>query len=233
VPLLYGLRNTGVIKAIDLRIAPPAQCALELEQRTTDISLIPVAALSHISDYEIISDYCIGATGKVRTVVLLSNDELHNIRTVYLDSDSRTSIVLVRILAKYYWKIAPSFQPYTNNTTIGAGEACVLIGDKVFAMENRFIHHYDLAEHWVQFTGLPFVFAVWASIRPLSGNFIKTFNEALGFGALHVSGALTGPLPCSRETALNYLSHNISYTLDAAKKEGLNTFCNFLNKYKI
>ena len=233
VPLLYGLRQAEVMGAIDLQIAPPSQCALQLEQGTTDISLIPVAALFNIPQYKIISDYCIGAIGKVRTVVLLSNDELPNISTIYLDPDSRTSVMLVRILAKYQWKIAPAFQPYTEGQTIAQGEACVLIGDKVFAKENQFIYRYDLAEQWIQFSGLPFVFAVWASIRPLSSDFLKTFNNALGFGIHHISDALTAPLPCSRETAIDYLSHNISYVLDEAKKNGLNTFYNFLNEYVI
>jgi chorismate dehydratase len=229
VPLLYGLRQTKVMDAIDLQIAPPAQCALQLEQGTTDISLIPVAALFSIPKHEIISNYCIGATGKVRTVVLLSNDELHNIRTVYLDPDSRTSIMLVQILAKEYWKIAPSFQPYTEGQTIDSGEACVLIGDKVFAKEKQFTHRYDLAEQWIQFTGLPFVFAVWASIHPLPAGFIEKFDNALNFGAHHISDALAEPLPCHRETAIDYLTHNISYFLDEKKRKALISFRNFLN----
>ena len=232
LPLLYGLRQSEVMEAIDLQIAPPAQCARQLEQGKTDISLIPVAALFSIPNYEIISNYCIGATGKVRTVVLLSNDELHNIHTVYLDSDSRTSIMLVQILAKEYWKIAPSFQPYIEGQTISSGEACLLIGDKVFAKENQFAHCYDLAEQWIQFTELPFVFAVWASIRPLPDGFIEKFDNALNFGIHHIPNALTAPLPCSRETAIDYLTHNISYKLDENKRKGLTNFHDFLNKYK-
>ena len=230
VPLLHGLRQSEVMDSIDLQIATPAQCALQLEQGLTDISLIPVAALRNISGYEIISNYCIGAAGKVRTVVLLSNDELHTVDTIYLDPDSRTSVMLVQILAKHLWKIRPSFKPYTEGQTIGKNEACVLIGDKVFAEEHRFACRYDLAEHWIRFTGLPFVFAVWASIRPLPTGFIETFDKALQYGAHHITEALSGPLPCSRETAIDYLTHNISYILDENKRKGLINFLNFLNE---
>jgi chorismate dehydratase len=233
VPLLYGLRQAEIMKCIDLHIAPPSQCALQLEQGTTDIALIPVAALFNIPHYEIISNYCIGATGKVRTVVLLTNDALSDIHTVYLDPDSRTSVMLVQLLAKYHWKIAPSFQPYTEGQNIAPGEACVLIGDKVFAKENQFIYRHDLAEEWIQFTGVPFVFAVWASIRPLSADFLSTLNKAMDFGIHHIIDALTEPLPCSRETAIDYLTHNISYILDENKEKGLNSFYHFLNEYKI
>lgn len=232
VPLLYGLRQSEVMNAIDLQIASPAQCALQLEQGLTDISLIPVAALFKIPKYEIISDYCIGATGKVRTVVLFSHDELNAINTIYLDPDSRTSVMLVQILAKYHWKITPSFKPYTEGQTIGKGEACVLIGDKVFAKESQFIYRYDLAEQWIQFTGQPFVFAVWAGIRPLPADFIKAFNKALQYGAQHITASIAEPLPCSRETAIDYLTHNISYLLDENKRKGLISFRNFLNEYK-
>ncbi len=232
VPLLYGIRHSEVMKAIDLQIAPPSVCARRLEEGATDISLIPVAALSNIPNHQIIGDYCIGATGKVRTVVLLSNHELQDIRTIYLDPDSRTSVMLVQILAKFHWHITPVFQPYSEHQSIGNSEACVLIGDTVFAKENQFIYRYDLAEHWIRFSGLPFVFAVWASTCPLSASFIKAFNNALHFGIHHIPDSLTEPPPCARETAIDYLTNNISYSLDTTKKNGLNTFRNFLNEYK-
>ncbi len=221
------------MEAIDLRIAPPAQCAHELETGDTDLALIPVAALINIPRYHIVSNYCIGATGKVRTVVLMSNDKVENIRTIYLDPDSRTSVVLVRILAQHYWKITPAFKPYAGQIDVQQGEACVLIGDKVFAHESRFSYRYDLAEQWIRFTGLPFVFAAWATTGTLPAGFVPLFDKALAFGAGHIAESLTGTLPCSRETAIDYLNNNISYSLDAAKQNGLHKFYELLNEKKL
>ncbi len=232
VPLLFGIKNSEVMEAIDLRIAPPAQCAQELECGHTDLALIPVAALVNIPRYLIVSNYCIGAAGKVRTVVLLSNDKVDKIHTIYLDPDSRT-VMLVRILAQHYWKITPDFKPYAGQVNMQQGEACVLIGDKVFAHENHFSYRYDLAEQWINFTGLPFVFAAWATTASLPAGFTASFDKALAFGAGHIAEALTGALPCSRNTAIDYLHNNISYSLDTAKQNGLHKFHEFLNEKKL
>ncbi len=109
----------------------------------------------------------------------------------------------------------------------------MLIGDKVFAHENQFKYSYDLAEQWINFTGLPFVFAVWASTAPLPEGFTEAFDKALAFGAGHIAESLTGPLPCSRETAIDYLNNNISYSLDTAKQKGLHKFYELLNDKKL
>lgn len=229
VPLLYGIRHSEVMEAIDLQIAPPAQCAAALEKGETDLSLIPVAALLKLPRYEIVSNYCIGATAPVRTVVLLSNNKLKDIHTIYLDPESRTSVELVRILAKHYWKINPAFKPYSKGQAhLLAGEGCLLIGDKVFAQETRYTQRYDLAEQWIAFTGLPFVFAAWASTKTLPAAFIQSFNKALEFGTGHIAASLTEPPPCPHSTAIEYLSQNISYSLDDAKKNGLKKFHEFL-----
>ncbi len=230
VPLLYGIRNSAVYEAIDLRIAPPAQCALAFERGDTDIALVPVASLLKQPHYELLSDYCIGASGKVRTVVVMANDPLDQLQTIYLDPDSRTSVILVQILARRYWNIRPAFKPFTPGQTIGPGEGCVLIGDKVFAQEARFSRHYDLAEHWHNFTGLPFVFAAWASHTSLPQAFIDAFNQAMHFGVQHINESLTEPPPCSHETAVEYLSCNISYPLDTAKRRGLELFRQFIKE---
>jgi chorismate dehydratase len=240
LPFLYGIRHSEVAEAIDLSIATPAACAQQLEAGQTDLSLIPVAAIPRHAGYQIIGDYCIGATGKVRSVVLLSNHTLPEIKTIYLDTESRTSVTLARLLARNYWNIAPEFKPLTGNP-IKDGEGCVLIGDKVFFHESRFAHRYDLAEAWIQYTGSPFVFATWTANKSLPASFIEQFNRALNYGIRHIPQSLTEPpqggtsraLPCPHDTAMEYLTNNISYPFDAEKKNGLTTFWNLINDFSL
>jgi chorismate dehydratase len=240
LPFLHGIRHSEVAEAIDLSIATPAACARQLETGQTDLSLIPVAAIPGHPSYQIIGDYCIGATGKVRSVALLSNQELPDIKTVYLDTESRTSVALARLLARDYWKITPDFKPLAGEN-INAGEGCVLIGDKALAQEARFTHRYDLAETWVSHTGSPFVFAAWTTNKSLPASFIEQFNKALDYGIKHIPQALTEPpqgghdraLPCPHSTALEYLTKNISYPFDAEKKNGLAKFWNLINDFPL
>jgi chorismate dehydratase len=240
LPFLYGIRHSEVAEAVDLSIATPAACAQQLEAGQTDLSLIPVATIPGHPHYQIISDYCIGATGKVRSVVLLSNHTLPEIKTIYLDPESRTSVTLARLLARDYWKITPDFKPLAGEN-IKNGESCVLIGDKVFSQESRFAYRYDLAEAWIKYTASPFVFAAWTANKSLSASFIEQFNKALNYGIKHIPQSLTEPpqggkdraLPCPHDTALEYLTQNISYPFDAEKKSGLTSFWNLINDFPL
>jgi chorismate dehydratase len=240
LPFLYGIRHSGVAEAIDLSIATPAACAQQLATRQTDLSLIPVAVIPALPYYQIVGDYCIGATGKVRSVALFSNNTLPEIKTVYLDTESRTSVMLARMLACDYWKITPDFKPLTT-VHLSAGEGCVLIGDKALVHEPRFTYRYDLAETWIHYTGSPFVFATWTANKSLPASFIEQFNKALDYGIKHIPQSLTEPpqggparaLPCPHDTALEYLTKNISYPFDAEKKNGLTKFWNLINDFSL
>src|SRR5512133_2854413 len=72
-PFIYGLKETGFEKKVILETDHPSECAAKLIDNRADVGLIPVAALPLLKEYHIISDYCIGANGDVKTVLLLSN----------------------------------------------------------------------------------------------------------------------------------------------------------------
>ena len=103
-PFIFGLKDSGFDKKIILDTDHPAECAYKLITNRADIGLIPVAALPQLKEYHIISDYCIGSNGDVRTVMLLSNSRFEKISTIYLDYRSLTSVKLSRVLAKNFWK---------------------------------------------------------------------------------------------------------------------------------
>ena len=103
-PFIYGLMESGFDKKVILETDHPADCAAKLISGKVDIGLIPVATLPLLKEYHIISDYCIGANGNVRTVMLLSNCPFDEIETIYLDYRSRSSVNLSKVLAKNFWK---------------------------------------------------------------------------------------------------------------------------------
>ena len=227
-PFVYGLQHSDLIGKIDLSLDMPSLCASKLLNDQADIGLIPVAAISDVPNAQIISNYCISSSGKVRTVVLLSNVPLLEIKKIVLDYQSRTSVQLVRILAKYYWKINPEWESgkpgYIENVNENT-TAIVVIGDRVFEWEKRFPYCYDLGEIWKESTGFDFVFACWIANKPIDIEFISEFNKALADGVLHLEKVIGECEKVYPEYPLNeYFYRNISFVFDDSKQKGLELF---------
>ena len=132
VPFVFGIKQSGYIDNYQLLLDVPSVCADKIINSEADIGLIPVSGIPYIKNCEIISDYCIGSQGKVKTVVLASKIPLNNISEVYLDLDSRTSAKLIKILAEKFWKKSIIWKDLTSLTILDNCDSVLLIGDKVF-----------------------------------------------------------------------------------------------------
>jgi chorismate dehydratase len=234
-PFIYGLQHTGIIQNIELSLDNPTDCAQKLIDGRVDIGLIPVAAILSLPYSEIVSDYCIGAEGAVNSVFIFSNCDIHEIKTLQLDPQSRSSNNLARVLLKNYWTVndlnivdaadyAQSSEPHT---------AFVQIGDRTFGKKNQYKFVYDLAEEWQKFTGLPFVFAAWIANKPIPKEFMAQFNIALKYGLDH-RPELLQELPARTDFDLeDYLMHKLDFELTANKKEALNMFLTYVKELKV
>lgn len=246
-------------EGIALSLKVPALCAADAIAGRTDIALVPVAAVPLIPGFsltdsfsaaadggspaaftpQIVTDFCIGAEGAVETVVLLSDTPLEALRRVYLDSHSRTSVQLVRVLARERWGIDPQWVDAAECVSDFAagkrrlrfGEAMVAIGDKVFSLKagGRYAYCYDLAEEWRRLTGgLPFVFAAWVACSRAGLDFAPTLNGALAFGVNHIADSITGTTDRSRNfdflSAYDYLTRSIRFDLDDRKRLAMRLF---------
>lgn len=229
-PFLYGLNHTQFLSQIDLQLDIPSVCAQKLKNKQVDIGLVPVAILPELESYHIITDYCIGAIGKVNSVKLFSQKPLEELTHILLDYQSKTSITLVQVLNKHFWKKNIQFLPATAGfeNTINDTTGAVIIGDRTFGL-TKYPYQYDLAEEWQKFTGLPFVFACWVSREKMDSDFINEFNKSLKFGLDHIKEAvIEKPNYISGFDAYDYLKNKISYTLDADKKMALDKFLSFI-----
>ncbi|MEI6050526.1 MAG: menaquinone biosynthesis protein [Bacteroidota bacterium] len=235
-PFIYGLMESGLDTRVILETDDPADCAEKLISGRVDIGLIPVAALPFLKEYYIISDYCIGANGKVRTVMLLSNCPFEEIENICLDYRSRSSVNLTKVLAKNSWE--KEFRWINTSKgfdfiNIGLNEAVVLIGDQCFEYENSFRYKIDLALEWKKFSGLPFVFACWTANKKLDNEFIEEFSKALKMGVKNIDAVvetfgITGTI--KGNDLKKYLTENIDYDFNDEKKKGLNLFLELMKK---
>ena len=229
IPFIYGLRHASSL-ASDMLLCPPASCADNYLNGAADVALLPVAAVPQFKDAQIITDYCIGAVQAVRTVELMCDCPIGEVRRIFLDPHSRTSVQLAGWLAAKAWKISPEWLAleggYRNlPARARKGDAFLLIGDKVFEHENDFSHKYDLAEEWRKATSLPFTFAVWVARKGTPYSVIDELQHAFTFGVEHIYEAVVehGFLDKPYD-AYQYLTRNIDFLFDEQKRKALEKF---------
>lgn len=227
IPFVYGIEHSDILDKIHLSLDIPSQCAQKLIDDEADIGLVPVAALLNIPGYAILGDYCIGANGAVNSVFIFSNKPVDEIKTLRLDLQSRSSNALAKVLLKHFWKVEPEF------TTADNADAFVEIGDRTFGKADNYPFVYDLAEQWKNFTGLPFAFAVWASNKPISPEFVTEFNAALKLGVQNTDAVLK-TIPTRHNFDFeHYLKRNLDFNLDGAKREAIALFLNYVQDIQL
>jgi chorismate dehydratase len=224
-PLIYGFEQGQLQDETELIFDYPANIAKQLIAQQVDIALVPVGVLAALPQYHIVSNYCIGCNGAVASVCLFSDVPLQDITTILLDYQSRTSVALLKILLAQHWKRTPTLLTATPGfeSNISGTTAGLVIGDRAFAQRPQHKYIYDLGEAWQAMTGLPFVFAVWASIAKPDTEFLKKFNTATAYGLQHLQQIAIANAT-KHFDLLEYYTKYIDYNFDANKKKALELF---------
>ncbi len=228
IAFTYGIQSSKLIDA-ELTLAPPVECTAKLSAREVDIALIPVAAIPSLGEeYEIVTSHCIGASAAVRTVVLMSDEKPEDIKRIWLDTHSQSSVKLLAHLAEHHFKISPKWLLLKDMDRVEHaqdGDAFLLIGDKVFDFEGIFDYNFDLAEEWINHTGLPFVFAAWCAHKDVDREIVADLEDALTWGSERTFEALRELRPeVEIEEGYRYLTENIDTILDRDKYKAMEQF---------
>ena len=231
-PFIYGLeKDTALAEQMNLTMDVPAQTADKLLNNEVDLALVPVAILTELDDFRLISDFCIGATDEVYSVALFSNHPIEQIECVLLDGASRTSNLLCKVLFEEHWKMSVEFYEDEAAIPTNANVGRIIIGDRAFGLENQYKFKYDLSSTWYAMTGKPFVFATWVSRVDLPDTFIDAFNNALMNGLENrdeVIQSLTSDKK-KQQFYAKYLYDYIEYDLSYSKRKGLATFLDMIS----
>ncbi len=204
----------------------PAHLADMLMLGKIDVGLIPVAAIPKLSEYHIVGDYCIGTEGEVASVCLFSEVPVEEIKKVYLDYQSRSSVALLKWLMKEAWGndaelVLAKDENYRNE--IRGTTAGLVIGDRALAQRKISTFIYDLGLEWKKVTGLPFVFAAWVSTKKLPDEFVAIFNKANALGLEHLD-EIVAANPFEIYDLKKYYTIHINYSLNENKRKAMQKF---------
>lgn len=224
-PSVYGLEREPAFR---VERDVPSRVAERLHAGEVDLGLVPSIEYA-FGRYAIVPGIAIASRGPVRSVCLFHPGPLERVRRVALDTSSRASVGLVRVLLHArlgrdpeYVGMAPSL-----DAMLAEADAALLIGDPALDLESD-VARLDLGEEWTRLTGLPFVYAFWAgregALRP---DGVARLQRALreGTGALGEIAARQARGDAARAARYEaYLRDNIVYQLGEAEQAGLAEF---------
>ncbi len=230
-PLVYGLDRHA--DRFDVRFDVPSTCAALLHENAVDLGLIPSIEYLHGEPYQIVPNISIASNGPVASVAVFTKRPIGDVRTIALDTSSRTSVALLKVLCANWFDIQPTFVPMAPDlpAMLHASDAALVIGDNaLFAdHESLGLEKVDLGEEWVGMTGLPFVYAFWAG-RPgvIGAAEIRLLQETRDRGTRATRTIARESFPKGPETyvetADTYLREHIKYDLGQREVAGLQRF---------
>ncbi|MGQ9913330.1 MAG: menaquinone biosynthetic enzyme MqnA/MqnD family protein [Thermogutta sp.] len=235
-PLLRCL--TDYIPAENIVYDVPRRLAERMARGELDVAIVPSFHAFRDPTSLVLSDACIAAQDVARSVILFSRVPPQQISTLALDAGSRSSAALVRILLAELYQVHPRTRdlPLNEDLAQTPDDAVLLIGDR--AMVSRpagFSHVWDVGAMWHEWTGLPFVFALWIARPSVDRAYWgPRFAAARDRGVAQLRQiALEGAknLGLSFPTCYDYLSRNLHFRLGEAEKAALDRFGRLLVKH--
>lgn len=236
-PLVEGMDEIGT--AFEVVYDLPSRLADRLADGELEAALIPVVEANQ-AGYTIVSDACIGCRGPVLSVKLLGKVPPRQIRTLALDEGSRTSCILAQVLLAQRYAVRPatSILNIDSDWRSADTDGVLIIGDRAMQVDHDgFEFCWDLGEQWLQMTGLPFVFAVWAA-RP--GRYLDELDWLLstsrdtGLESLErIAARYAGQYNMDPVDCLRYLRDNLHFYLSDEEKSGMALFFRYARELNL
>jgi chorismate dehydratase len=251
-PLMWDFEHpdqssSDLAQKFEFAYTVPSKCAQALLNAEADIGIIPSITFATIPGLAILPDVAIASKNEVRSILLVHKKPIEQVRTVALDTSSRTSVALTRILLtkffpgpeREYRDMAPDPEEMLNVCDAG-----LLIGDPALQVDRNRLQALDLAQEWRRLTGKPFVFAFWA-VRMAA---LEGFPDAYDLGDIFSRSRDNGLKPenidelarvwapkigISESQVRSYLTQNIHYHLDPENCEGLELFYQYAAELKL
>jgi predicted solute-binding protein len=236
-PLVWGMLHGTQRGLFDLEFRLPAACADALATGEADIGIVPSFELTR-QDLAVLPGAGIACRGPVRSILLISACPAAEIRTLAVDSSSRTSVQLARVILERKYGVAPATfsHPPDLEAMLGLADAALVIGDPALRIDPASLpfHVYDLGAEWVEMTGHPMVFAVWAGRRDaVTPAVVEAFHSSCQYGRarleeiVRAESAARGFAP---DLVREYLTRHIVHELGPRDYAGMELFLSYTEK---
>jgi chorismate dehydratase len=218
-----------------IRYDLPSVCSGLLHAGEVDLGLVPSIDYLQSADYRFVPGVGIGSRGPIASVALYTRLPIDRIRTIALDTSSRTSVTLIRVLCRYRFGIEPEFVPHGPDLAAMTAhyDAGLLIGDPAFDADHAALglQKIDMGEEWTQMTGLPFIYAAWTGrTGAITQDDVQALQaaQAEGVRSADLIAAEYGRGDEARTArAARYLRDNVKYGLDRDEAAGLQLFLDY------
>lgn len=194
-PLVWGFTDGPLAGKYDLSFSVPSQCAEALRKGEADIGIIPAIEYQRIDNVVVMPEMAIAAKAAVRSLLVVAKKPIELAKRIALDTSSRSTVALVRMLAAGYWKISPEFVDAAPEPSemLRQADAALVIGDPALTISLKMdalagkapsgeqccqgdpddmpvpgfetLFVYDVVHQWRQMTGKPAVLAMWVGRR--------------------------------------------------------------------
>lgn len=235
-PLTWAL--DGKPDLWQIRYDLPSVCSALLHAGDVDLGLVPSIDYLQSTDYRLVPGVGIGSRGAIASVALYTRRPVEEIRHIALDTSSRTSVTLIRVLCRHRFRIEPRFVPHGPDLAAMTREydAGLLIGDPAFDADHAALGltKIDMGEAWTAMTGLPFIYAAWTGRRGAIGaGHVEALQaaQAAGVAAVDRIAGEYGDGDAARSLrAAVYLRDNVRYGLGADEAAGLQLFLDYASE---
>jgi chorismate dehydratase len=213
----------------------PAVCARLLYDNEVDLGLVPSIEYLRSDNYRFVPGVGIGSRGPVASVALFTRRPIADVRHIALDTSSRTSVTLIRVLCQRRYRITPEFVPHGPDlaSMVRDYDAGLLIGDPALEADAAAlgVTKIDLGEDWTDMTDLPFVYAAWTGRTGVIGaEDVRLLQEAQAEGVASfpaIAVEYGNNHAAATDRALEYLRDNMRYGLGADEERGLQLFLDY------
>jgi chorismate dehydratase len=243
-PLVFGLEEHP---DFSVRFDLPARCADLLHAGETDLGLIPSIELLRAPEgpdaYRVVPDLAVVSRGPVASVALFTTRDMRDVRSIALDTSSRTSVALTRVMCARMFGISPALDHVGPDlpAMLSRADAALIIGDKALFLDSGpvetsaagarrsvAVEKLDLGDLWFRTTGLPFVYAFWAGRPDAVGDsqvrVLQAARDRALSRTLDIAASYFPDDSLRQQVADRYLRVNIRYSLGPEEREGLERF---------
>jgi chorismate dehydratase len=228
IPLIYGLEDR-------VQFFSPAKLSDAFDAGQIDVGLLPIVEYFKEDARLILPRIAIGTAGAVRSVKLFLNKPLRDLRRVGVDRRSRTSAMLLRVILEMRYKLAPQYVPIDPEKDFSPfdHDGILMIGDQAMSYD-KITEAIDLGAEWVQWTGLPFVFACWQVRRVFSDYSVMDLLEKAAVAGKdkidHIASLVPGLDPAA---VREYFKECLCYDLGEDQEHAIELFVRFLTQLRV